>query len=93
MKKLLFLFSAITCCSSYAQEISNKLVFTKGQKIEIELTIHSSIQSVGATTVDATVTRILDVQDLTNGNAVIEHKIRRIQGNVVSMMGNESFDS
>lgn len=93
MKTLLLLLLAFTTYFSSAQEISNKLVFSKGQKIEIEMKINSSIQSMGATTVDATITRILDVQDLVNGNAVIEHKIGRIQANVVSMMGNESFDS
>jgi hypothetical protein len=48
---------------------------------------------MGNNQLDASFVRVFDVEDVQNGNAVIEHKIKRLQFNLQSMMGNESFDS
>jgi len=80
--------------TGFAQKVSNQLTFQKGQKLQMVVKASSTLTSpMGESKVDATVTRIYDVQDASAGTAVIEHKIKRLQFNVESMMGNQAFDS
>lgn len=71
----------------------NGLGFEKGKKLEMTVTVNSSMASMGNTTLAAVIERSFDVEDVLNGNAVIEHKIKRVKFDMQSMMGNESFDS
>lgn len=80
--------------AGFAQKVSNKLSFQKGQKLQIVVQINSSASTaMGDNTADATITRIMDVQDASSTAATVEHKIKRIQFKVESAMGSQNFDS
>ena len=93
MKNIVLAACLVFSLSSYAQKVSNNLQFEKGKKLELIYKANSTSTSMGETKMDVNITRSFDVEDVVNGNAVIEHKIKRIQFNVESMMGNEKFDS
>jgi Family of unknown function (DUF6263) len=94
MKQILFLSCMLIAIAGLSQTVNNKLNFQKGQKLEMQLDVNTtSTTSMGETVVNASFNRIFDVEDVVNGNATIEHKIKRIQFKVESMMGNQNFDS
>lgn len=98
--KQFFLVAAVAISTTgFAQKVSNKLTFQKGQKLEMVSKVNSviSMEMMGQTMdtkVDATVTRLFDVNDVTNGSASVEHKMKRMQMNMEApMAGAQSFDS
>jgi hypothetical protein len=94
MKKLLLAASIAIAITGFSQKINNKLVFQKGQKLEMTIQINSTVSSaLGESKVDATVVRIFDVIDASNAGATIEHKIKRVKMNFDSPMGKDAFDS
>lgn len=99
MKRVL-LFAAIAISTTgFTQKVTNQLVFKKGQKLEMVSQVNSviSMEMMGQamdTKVSATITRLFDVEDVKNGSATIEHKMKRMQMNFeIPMAGNQSFDS
>jgi hypothetical protein len=94
MKYVFFAAAMVLATTGFAQKVSNKLNFQKGQKLQMTVKINSSLASaMGDTKVEATVTRIFDIQDAGSSSTTIEHKIKRLQFNVESAMGAQTFDS
>jgi hypothetical protein len=94
MKKIILMATVAIATTGFTQKVSNKLSFQKGQKLEMTLTVNSTVGSaMGDSKVNATVIRSFDVQNVANGNATIEHKIKRIKMSFESPMGNQDFDS
>ena len=98
--KQLFLVAAISFATTgFAQKVNNKLTFQKGQKLEMTSKVNTliSMEMMGQameSKLDATVTRLFDVEDATNNSATIEHKVKRIQMNFEApMQGAQTFDS
>jgi len=96
----LFLVAAIAfATTAFAQKVNNKLTFQKGQKLEMTSKVNTviSMEMMGQameTKVDATITRLFDVEDVTKDGATIEHKVKRIQMNLEApMQGAQTFDS
>ncbi|HVE60897.1 MAG TPA: hypothetical protein VNA26_03710, partial [Chitinophagaceae bacterium] len=85
--KQLFLVAAIAFSTTgFAQKINNKLTFQKGQKLEMTSKVNAviSMEMMGQameSKIDATITRLFDVEDASNNGATIEHKVKRIQMN------------
>lgn len=98
MKHLfLAVFVSFTLAAS-AQKVSNKLTFAKGQKLEIITTGNSVItQEVMGQPMeikmDFNIARTLNVADVSNGNAVIDHKIQSMKFSSEAMGQAQSFDS
>ncbi len=90
---MLFCAVLLTASLYTIAQNGNGLGFEKGKKLEMTVTVNSSMASMGNTTLAAVIERSFDVEDVLNGNAVIEHKIKRVKFDMQSMMGNESFDS
>jgi len=95
-----FLLVAFACSlTASAQKVSNKLTFKKGQKLEMVSQVNSviSMDMMGQpfdTKVDATITRLFDVEDVRKGTATIEHKMKRMQMNFdIPFQGSQSFDT
>ena len=78
MKNIVLAACLVFSLSSYAQKVSNNLQFEKGKKLELIYKANSTSTSMGETKMDVNITRSFDVEDVVNGNAVIEHKIKRI---------------
>jgi len=77
-----------------AQTTPVTLAFEKGRKMELTLNIsNTTATSMGDSKVEATIIRSFDIEDVVNGNARIEHKIKRVMFNLESPMANFSFDS
>lgn len=81
-----------------AQKVSNKLAFQKGQKLQVTTQVKSvATQEMMGQTMDvnvgATLNHSYDVEDVTGGNAVIEHKVKRLQLNFEGMGQSQKFDS
>jgi hypothetical protein len=99
MKKVLLLASIAFATTGFAQKVSNKLTFPKGHQLEMVTNVNSTVsqEAMGQsmdTKLNATVTRVFNVQNATASNATIEHKVKRIQMNIESPMGGaQSFDS
>jgi len=96
MKNFLLPAAIAITFNGFAQKVSNQLSFPKGQKLEMEVKVNSTIsQGMGGDSkVDVIINRIFDVNDVTNGNATIEHKLKRIQVSFEApMMGTQTFDS
>ncbi len=98
--KQLFLVAAIAFATTgFAQKVNNKLTFQKGQKLEMTSKVNAliSMEMMGQameSKIDATVTRLFDVEDVTNNSATLEHKVKRIQMNFEApMQGAQTFDS
>lgn len=88
--------SALLLCSLavQAQKVNNKLQFQKGQKLEVLTTVKSASQMMGQSVdINITSNRVLDVEDVAGGNAVIENKIKRLQVAFDGMGQQKSFDS
>ncbi len=95
MKRILVLASLIVSLSCFAQKLTNQLSFQKGQKLEMEIKMNSTVsQGMGEAKLNGTIVREFDVMDISKGNATIEHHIKRIQINLdAPMMGTQNFDS
>lgn len=99
MKQLFLLVSIAFATTGFAQKVNNKLTFQKGQKLEMTSKINTvvSMEMMGQamdTKIDATVTRLFDVEDITKSGTTIEHKVKRIQMNLEApMQGVQKFDS
>lgn len=96
MKKFFLPAALAITLNGFAQKVTNQLSFQKGQKLEMEVKVNSTIsQGMGGDSkVDVTINRIFDINDVANGNATIEHKIKRVQINFEApMMGTQTFDS
>jgi hypothetical protein len=98
MKKVL-LFTAIAfSLNGYAQKVTSKPTFQKGQKLEVITTLNTvSSQEMGGQSMeskaDLIFTRNFTVQDVANGTATIEHKVKRVQMKADSPMGEMTVDS
>ena len=99
MKKILLLVAICVSLNAIAQKASNKLTFKKGQKLEM-VTVANTLMTMDMmgqemeTKVAATITRHFDIEDVSNGSTVIEHKMKRMQMNTEApMVGAQSFDS
>ncbi len=99
MKQIFLLAAVALSVTGFSQKTSGKLTFNKGQKLEMVTKVNSlvSMDMMGQsmeTKVEATITRHFDVEDVANGLATIEHKMKRMQMNMdVPMSGPQSFDS
>ena len=93
MKKLFCAVLLVSSLTALSQTVNNSLAFEKGKKLEMTVTVNSNMASMGNTTLAAVIERSFDVEDVINGNAIVEHKIKRVKFDMQSMMGNESFDS
>jgi hypothetical protein len=99
MKKIFLFASFVFSLGSFSQKLTNSLSFQKGQKLEMITKGKSviSMEMMGQameTKIEATITRLFDVEDVANGIATIEHKMKRMQLNVEApMAGSQSFDS
>jgi hypothetical protein len=97
--KRIFLFAALAFATTgFSQKINGKLVFPKGQKLEVttETKKVNSMEAMGQsmeTTVTSTITEVYDVQDATASGATYEHKVKRLVFNMEAPMGGQSFDS
>jgi hypothetical protein len=99
MKQILLVAALTLTVQGFAQKVNGKLNFPKGQKLEM-VTEASSVVSVDMmgqtmdTKVNVSIFRNIDVEDVSNGNAVIEHKMKRMKMNMESpMAGAQTFDS
>jgi hypothetical protein len=98
MKRILSITAIALTTSCFAQNVSNKITFPNGKKIELTSQVSSVIsqemmgQSMESK-VNATVTRLFTVQNATASNASIKHQINRMQMTMESPMGAQSFDS
>ena len=98
MKKF-FLFAAVAMATTgFAQKVSSKLSFQKGQKFEVvtETKKTSSQEVMGQsmeTSMTSTMSEIYDVQDATGNTAAIEHKVKRFMFTGEGMGQSQSFDS
>ncbi|HZH95495.1 MAG TPA: DUF6263 family protein [Flavisolibacter sp.] len=99
MKQFFLVAAVAISVTGFSQKVTNKLAFQKGQKLEMVTKVNStvSMEMMGQsmdTKLDATITRLFDVNNVTNGTASIEHKMKRMQMSIESpMAGNQAFDS
>jgi hypothetical protein len=94
MKKLILLAAIIfSAAVSNSQKISTLLNFPKGAKIEVNTTIESVAEVMGEITTKASATRTLDVEDVKEGVATLESKVKRVQFSFEGMGQSQSFDS
>ena len=94
MKKTVFSALLLLSLGSQAQKVSNKLQFQKGQKLEMVTTVKAASQMMGQS-IDINVisNRVLNVADVSGGNATIENNIKRLQVNFDGMGQNQAYDS
>src|SRR5215216_45685 len=98
MKKFFLLFALAAGLYSAAQKNNSKLSFPKGQKLEMTAQTKAVItQEVMGQSMDmnvnSTIVRSFDIEDVTNGTAKIEHKIKKLQFAFDAMGQAQSFDS
>jgi len=99
MKQFFLVAAVAISLTGFSQKVTNKLAFQKGQKLEMVTKVNStvSMEMMGQsmdTKLDATITRLFDVNNVMNGAASIEHKMKRMQMSIESpMAGNQAFDS
>ncbi|MFL5741359.1 MAG: DUF6263 family protein [Flavisolibacter sp.] len=99
MKKILLASFLAFTISGFAQKVSNKLSFPKSGKLEVVTQTNSviSMEMMGQsndTKVDATVTRLFDIENISSSGTTIEHKLKRLQMKFdAPMAGSQSFDS
>jgi hypothetical protein len=80
--------------AAIGQKVSNKINFPNGQKLEMVMTVSTISEGMGNMKIDMTITRLFDINNVKDGSAEIEHKVKRLQMNLESaMFGNETFDS
>lgn len=98
MKKLFLFIAVAACLHSKAQKNGSKLTFPKGQKLEMTAQTKAVItQEVMGQSMDmnvnSTIVRSFDIEEVTNGTAKIEHKIKKLQFAFDAMGQAQSFDS
>ena len=98
MKKILLIASIALSLNGFAQKVNGKLNFQKGQKLELvtETKKTNAMEVMGQameTTVNSTVTEVFDIEDIKDGSATIEHKIKRMVFTAEGMGNSQSFDS
>ncbi|MGI8599624.1 MAG: DUF6263 family protein [Chitinophagaceae bacterium] len=98
MKYILFLVSFAFIANLNAQKINGQINFPKGKKLEVVSEIKAIVtqEMMGQEmemNVNTTIERSLDIENVSNGNATVEHKVKRIQMNFDSPMGAQTFDS
>jgi hypothetical protein len=99
MKKLFLVLAASTGLGVAAQKNDGgKISFPKGQKLEMTAQTKAIItQEVAGQSMDmnvnSTIIRSFDIEDVTNGTAKIEHKVKRLQFSFDVMGQSQSFDS
>ena len=97
MKKiLLFAFVSFTT-HSFAQQVSGKIVFPKGQKLEAVTQIqkNASMDVMGQameSDVSATLTESFDIEDANANGATIEYKVKHLVFKANSMGNEQAFD-
>jgi predicted PilT family ATPase len=96
MKKIALIALLTASISGYAQQ--GTLGFQKGQKLEMvtEIKKTTSLELGGMpieSKLNATLTEIYDVKDVSASGSAIEHKVKRFVFNAEGMQGNQSFDS
>jgi hypothetical protein len=99
MKKTLTVALVALAVNASAQKISNKISFPQGAKLEM-ITQSNAVVSMDMmgqameTKINATFTRLFDIEKVNNGAATIEHKMKRVQMNFETpMAGSQTFDS
>lgn len=94
MKKFLLPILLAVTVSGFAQKVSNKLSFQKGQKLEVTINMNMKTEMVmGETSGNTITTELYDVKDATASSATLEKSIKNIRLNF-SLMGQEKkFDS
>lgn len=98
MKKV-FLVACITLSvSGFAQKVSNKLSFQKGQKLEVTTEMNrSSTQELMGQSMESTMktsnTNVYEVSDATPANALVNVSVKKVKLDMSLMGRNESFDS
>ena len=98
MKKLFLLVAVAAGLSGLAQKNGSKLSFPKGQKLEMTAQTKAVItQEVMGQAMDmnvnSTIVRSFDIEEVNNGTARIEHKIKKLQFAFDAMGETQSFDS
>jgi hypothetical protein len=98
MKKLFLLVAVAAGLSGLAQKNGSKLSFPKGQKLEMTAQTKAVItQEVMGQAMDmnvnSTIVRSFDIEEVNNGTARIEHKIKKLQFAFDAMGQTQSFDS
>ena len=97
MKKFFSLLSLFIAVNIYAQN-GSALIFPKGQKLEMIAQTKAVIsqQVMGQSmdmNVNSSIVRSFDIEDVTNGTARIEHKIKKLQFDFDLMGQSQKFDS
>ena len=97
MKKIFSLAALVISFNLYAQN-GTALVFPKGQKLEMTAQTKAVIsqQVMGQSmdmNVNSSIVRSFDIEDVTNGTARIEHKIKKLQFDFDVMGQSQKFDS
>jgi len=98
MKKFFFLSAIALAFSGAAQKTGNTIVFPKGQKLEMTAQTKAVItQEVMGQSMDmnvnSTIVRSFDIEEVNNGTARIEHKIKKLQFDFDAMGQAQTFDS
>jgi hypothetical protein len=94
MKKIFLSLLLAASVTGFAQKVSNKLTFQKGQKLEITTNMNMATTMVmGETTGNTVTTEVYDVKDVAASGATLEKSTKNMKLNF-SLMGQEkSFDS
>jgi len=94
MKKLLLPFLFFVAVGSSAQKVSSKLVFQKGQKLEIVSNVNTTTEMMmNESNNNAISTEVYEVKDVADDNITLERSMKKIKMNI-SIMGQEkSIDS
>lgn len=95
MKQFFLAATLFTSTLAFAQQ-PNAVQFEQGKKIQMKVDVNSSsdLGMGGSLTSKATVYRIFDINSVSDGKAVIEHKIKRVVGSFEAPgAGSQTFDS
>lgn len=98
MKQIFAAAIVLISMHGFAQKTAGSLSFQKGKKLEMVAQTKAVIlQEVMGQSMDinvsSTIVRSFDVEDVSNGTARIEHKIKRLQFGFDVMGQQQSFDS
>src|SRR5688572_13359786 len=98
MKKFFLLSAVALAFGGAAQKTGNTLAFPKGQKLEMVAQTKAVItQEVMGQSMDmnvnSTIVRSFDIEEVNNGTARIEHKIKKLQFDFDAMGQAQTFDS
>lgn len=98
MKKIFLLVSVLWCVQGFAQKNGSSIAFPKGKKLELvaETKAVVSQEMMGQSldmNINSTIVRSFDIEEVKNGTAQIEHKVKRLQFSFDAMGQQQSFDS